>query len=67
MKLMGDGALVEFASVADAVTCALTVQESMVQRNADVPQKCRIEFRTGIHLGDVMVEGDDLSMAMESM
>ena len=60
VKLMGDGALVEFASVVDAVACAATIQEGMVTRNQGVPEDRRIEFRIGVHLGDVMVEDDDL-------
>jgi TolB-like protein/class 3 adenylate cyclase len=54
VKLMGDGALVEFASVVDAVACAVAVQQ------AEVPPKRRIVFRIGINLGDVVVEGEDL-------
>ena len=58
VKLMGDGRLVEFASVVDAVRCALEVQRGMVARNANVaPDRC-IVFRVGIHLDDVMVESD---------
>jgi adenylate cyclase len=60
VKLMGDGALVEFASVVDALRCAATVQRGMAGRNAAVPEAERIEFRIGINLGDVIVEGDDL-------
>ncbi|MEE8500182.1 MAG: tetratricopeptide repeat protein, partial [Kiloniellales bacterium] len=60
VKLMGDGSLVEFASVVDAVACALAIQEGMAERNAEVPEERRIEFRIGVHLGDVIVEGDDL-------
>jgi adenylate cyclase len=56
VKRTGDGALVEFRSVVDAVRCAIEVQTSMVERNAGVPQEKRIAFRIGIHLGDV-VEG----------
>ena len=60
VKLMGDGALVEFASVVDAVTCAQAIQIGMTGRNEDVPEDRRIVFRIGVHLGDVMVEGGDL-------
>ncbi len=60
IKLMGDGALVEFASVVDAVVCAVAIQAGMAERNADVPEERQIKFRIGVHLGDVMVEGDDL-------
>ncbi|RWQ18511.1 adenylate/guanylate cyclase domain-containing protein, partial [Mesorhizobium sp.] len=58
IKRTGDGALVEFRSVVDAVRCALEVQNGMVERNAGVPQERRIEFRIGIHLGDVVEESD---------
>ena len=54
----GDGALVEFRSVVDAVRCAIEVQNGMVERNAGVPPERRIEFRIGIHLGDVVEESD---------
>ncbi|NIX05431.1 MAG: adenylate/guanylate cyclase domain-containing protein, partial [Gammaproteobacteria bacterium] len=60
VKLMGDGALVEFASVVDAVTCALAIQQGMVERNRDIPSERRIVFRIGVNLGDVIVEGEDL-------
>ena len=60
VKLMGDGALVEFASVVDAVECAVDVQRGMADRNADVPESRRIQFRIGVNLGDVIVEGDDI-------
>ena len=60
VKLMGDGALVEFASVIDAVECAVDVQRGMANRNTDVPGSRRIEFRIGINLGDVIIEGDDI-------
>jgi hypothetical protein len=51
IKRTGDGALVEFRSVVDAVRCAIEVQNGMVERNAGVPQDRRIKFRIGIHLG----------------
>ena len=60
VKLMGDGALVEFASVVDAVECAVDVQRGMAERNADVPGGKRIDFRIGVNLGDVIVEADDI-------
>ncbi len=60
VKLMGDGALVEFASVIDALACAAELQSGMAERNAEVPSGRRIIFRIGINLGDVIVEGDDL-------
>ncbi|WP_423892027.1 adenylate/guanylate cyclase domain-containing protein [Bradyrhizobium sp.] len=58
VKRTGDGALVEFSSVVDAVRCAIEVQNGMVERNAGVPPDRRIEFRIGIHLGDVVEEND---------
>ena len=58
VKRTGDGAIVEFRSVVDAVRCAIEVQNGMVERNAGVPPERRIEFRIGIHLGDVVEEGD---------
>src|SRR5579883_2812824 len=57
-KRTGDGALVEFRSVVDAVRCAIEVQNAMVERNAGVPSDRRIEFRVGVHLGDVVEEAD---------
>ncbi|QKC85308.1 adenylate/guanylate cyclase domain-containing protein [Mesorhizobium sp. NZP2077] len=58
IKRTGDGALVEFRSVVDAVRCAVEIQNGMVERNAGVPRDRRIEFRIGIHLGDVVEESD---------
>lgn len=58
IKRTGDGVLVEFRSVVDAVRCAVEIQNGMVERNAGVPQDRRIEFRIGIHLGDVVEESD---------
>src|SRR5437762_1263554 len=60
VKTTGDGLLVEFASVVDAVRCAVAVQQTMPERNTDVAADSRIEVRIGINLGDVIVEGDDL-------
>ena len=58
VKRTGDGAIVEFRSVVDAVRCAIEVQNAMVERNAGVPEDRRIVFRIGIHLGDVVEESD---------
>ena len=58
VKRTGDGAIVEFRSVVDAVRCAIEVQNGMVERNAGLPPEHRIEFRMGIHLGDVVEEND---------
>ncbi len=60
VKLMGDGTLVEFPRVVDAVECSVVVQRGMADRNADVPEDRRIELRIGINLGDVIVDGDDI-------
>ena len=58
VKRTGDGNLIEFRSVVDAVRCAIQVQNGMVERNVGVPEDRRIEFRIGIHLGDVVEEAD---------
>ena len=58
VKRTGDGAIVEFRSVVDAVRCAIEVQNGMVERNAGLPPDRRIQFRMGIHLGDVVEESD---------
>ena len=58
VKTTGDGMLIEFASVVDAVRCAIEVQKSMAQRNAKLGEDRRIDFRVGIHLGDVIVQAD---------
>ena len=58
VKRTGDGSIVEFRSVVDAVRCAIEVQIGLIERNAGVPEDRRIEFRVGIHLGDVVEESD---------
>src|SRR5208282_5148288 len=58
VKRTGDGSIVEFRSVVDAVRCAIELQNAMVERNAGVPEDRRIVFRIGIHLGDVVEESD---------
>src|SRR5512142_2656655 len=58
VKRTGDGAIVEFRSVVDAVRCAIEVQNGMLERNAGVPEDRRIEFRIGVHIGDVVEESD---------
>ena len=58
VKRTGDGSVIEFRSVVDAVHCAIEVQNGMVERNAGLPPERRIEFRVGIHLGDVVEESD---------
>ena len=60
VKNTGDGMLVEFASVVDAVSCAVNVQRSMVQRNAGIPQDKQIVFRIGINIGDIIIDDDDI-------
>src|SRR5438552_7403493 len=60
VKTTGDGLLVEFASVVDAVRCAVEMQRAMTERNADVPTERRIEFRIGINLGDVILDEGDI-------
>jgi hypothetical protein len=60
VKSTGDGALLEFPSVVDAVECAVAVQAVMDQRNEGVPVDRRMLFRIGINLGDILIEGDDI-------
>jgi adenylate cyclase len=60
VKLMGDGALVEFASVVDAVRCAVDIQRGMAEGDPDLAEDQRIRFRIGVNLGDVIIEGDDI-------
>ena len=58
VKRTGDGSIIEFRSVVDAVRCAIEVQNGMIERNAGLPAERRIEFRIGVHLGDVVEESD---------
>jgi adenylate cyclase len=60
VKTTGDGLLVEFSSVVDAVRCAAGLQAAMAERNASSPSDRRIEFRIGIHQGDIVAEQDDI-------
>ena len=60
VKTTGDGLLLEFASVVDAVRCAVDVQREMAERNADVPPDHRIELRMGINVGDIIRDGRDI-------
>jgi adenylate cyclase len=60
VKTTGDGILIEFPSVVDAISCSIEVQLGMCERNANIPPEKRIEFRIGINLGDVIIEGRDL-------
>src|SRR3954463_6009368 len=60
VKTTGDGMLVEFASVVDAVSCAVSIQRSMVRRNAGIPADKQIVFRIGINVGDIIIDGGDI-------
>jgi adenylate cyclase len=60
VKTTGDGVLIEFPSVVGAVLCALALQKLMSERNAPLPSERRMEWRVGIHLGDVLIEGEDI-------
>jgi len=60
VKTTGDGLLVEFGSVVDALLCATKVQAGMAERNTTVPDERRVEFRIGINVGDVVVEDGDI-------
>ena len=60
VKTTGDGMLVEFASAVDAARCAVQVQQEMAHRNVDVPPELRIEFRIGIHVGDIIIDDNDI-------
>jgi adenylate cyclase len=61
VKTTGDGILIEFPSVVDAVRCAMDVQRGMAERNANVTDEQRIEFRVGINLGDIMIDAEDMA------
>ncbi len=67
VKLMGDGTLMEFGSVVDAINFAIDVQKAMAERNSDVPEDCQITYRVGINIGDIIVEGvkDAVGQAMD--
>ena len=60
VKLAGDGALVEFASAVDALSAAIEFQQAMAEANSDQPAETALVFRMGLHLGDLIVDGDDL-------
>ena len=60
VKTTGDGALVEFASAVDAVRCAMEIQRAVTERNVDIPEDCRIEFRIGINVGDIISDDGDI-------
>jgi adenylate cyclase len=66
VKLIGDGLLAEFSSVVEAVDCAAEIQRAMAARNGGLQSQRKMAYRIGVHLGDVIVEGDDL-YEMESM
>jgi adenylate cyclase len=67
VKRTGDGSLIEFRSVVDAVRCAVEVQDRMVERNTGMPEDRRIEFRIGVHLGDVVERPTGTSLATASI
>jgi len=58
VKRTGDGSIIEFRSAIDAVRCAIEVQQGLIERNAGVPPERRIQFRVGVHVGDVVEESD---------
>jgi adenylate cyclase len=60
VKTTGDGMLVEFVSVVDAVRCAVDIQRSMIDRNAKVPAENRVQFRVGINVGDIISDDNDI-------
>ena len=60
VKTTGDGVLLEFPSVVDAVECAVAVQAVMAERNDGIPQDRRMLYRIGVNLGDILIEGDDI-------
>src|ERR1700731_2152624 len=60
VKTTGDGVLVEFVSAVDAARCSVEVQRRMAAQNADVPRDTRIEFRIGIHIGDIIIDDNDI-------
>ena len=60
VKTMGDGLLLEFSSAVNAVRCSVGIQQEMAKRNADVPPERLLQFRIGINLGDIIIEGDDI-------
>ena len=60
VQIVGDGLLLEFPSVVAAVECAVAIQTMMVERNADTPEDKRIVYRIGVHLGDVLIDGDGI-------
>src|SRR5262249_42571102 len=60
VKLTGDGALVEFASAVDALSATIEFQQAMIETNRDQPADTALVFRMGLHVGDVIIEGDDL-------
>src|SRR3979409_41419 len=60
VKTTGDGLLLEFPSVVDAVRCVVDVQRGMAERNADLPPEQRIDLRIGINVGDIIIDGEDI-------
>jgi class 3 adenylate cyclase len=60
VKMLGDGALVEFSSAVDAVECAVAIQGAMADHNSLHPEREPIEFRIGVNLGEIVIEGNDI-------
>ena len=60
VKATGDGLLVEFASVVDAVRCAVEIQTDLADQDTDLPQSQRIQYRIGVNLGDIVIDGEDI-------
>ena len=60
VKTTGDGVLLEFPSIVAAVECAIAIQKMMAEQNAPLPESKRLLYRIGVHLGDVLIEGDDI-------
>src|SRR5207248_10376347 len=60
VKTTGDGVLIEFPSVVEAVQCAVALQKLIAERNAGIPSERRMEWRVGVHLGDILIEGADI-------
>jgi len=60
VKTTGDGMLVEFASAVDAARCAVEIQRRVAAKNVDVPQQAKVEFRIGIHVGDIIFDNNDI-------
>src|SRR5215472_10561378 len=60
VKTTGDGVLIEFPSAVSAVQCAIVLQKLIAERNSGVSDECRMDWRVGIHLGDILIDGEDI-------